>query len=80
MRLSKTDFNTLAKKKCQYKLEVLFKEFLGMNVKCAELVDHHYANTNSAQSCLQDGAKKWAKNVRVMARDGKVYLVRTDID
>lgn len=80
MRFSKTDFNTLERKKPQYRLKVLFEEFIGMNVKCAELIDHHYANTNSAQSCLQEGAKKWAKNVRVMARNGKIYLVRTDID
>lgn len=64
------------------KLEAELTEFMKMNVKCVRVVftELEYKNVASAQGCLSKAAKRHAFPIDVFSREGKLYLMRTDMD
>lgn len=80
MRFTKANIKDIKATKAGYKLELYFKEFIGMNVPCVEVIDHHYKSAEVGLQTLSVGAKRWAPNVKVKKSGDRIFLVRTDID
>lgn len=64
------------------KLEAELTEFMKMNVKCVRVVftELEYKSVASAQCCLSKAAERYAFPIDVFSREGKLYLMRTDMD
>lgn len=64
------------------KLEAELTEFMSMNVKCVKVTftELEYKHANSAYSSFGKAIKRYAVPVRVFMHQGKLYLMRTDMD
>lgn len=83
MRLTKCENVEFRRRGSKCKLEALFEEFMKMNVKIAEASfdeKDEYKSANSAYTTLHRATKRWSKPIEVRRVNGKVYLVRTDMD
>ena len=83
MRLTKCENVRFRRRGGKCKLEALFEEFMKMNVKTAEASfdeKDEYNSVNSAYTSLHRAARRWSKPVEVRMVNGKIYLVRTDMD
>lgn len=68
-------------KRTYNKLDKYLEEFVRMNVPVArvDLDDREYASPSVARSVIGVACKRWAVPVKAVLREGKVYLVRTDM-
>jgi hypothetical protein len=54
----------------------IFKQFLELNIPCAELLEHKYKNNKVAQNSLISARNKLNMyNISVCLRGNKIYLV-----
>jgi hypothetical protein len=81
MRFTVVDEKEFQKKCVRKKLYYVFKEFMSMNVKVAEVnfTEFDYSSLKSAYNNLHHAAKRHCVPVQVMRRKGHLYFVRTDI-
>lgn len=79
MRFVKME-NGLPKRE-NFKLKVLFNEFIAMNVKVSkvELDPDDYKSISVAYSVLGNAARRHAVPVQVRRRNGEIYFVRKDM-
>lgn len=79
MRLVRME-NGLPKRE-NFKLKVIFNEFIAMNVKVAKvnLDPDDYKSITVARSVLGNAAKRHDVPVKVRLRNGEIYFVRKDM-
>ena len=80
MKLVKCDISELKLRYMPTRNQRILKEFVESGLRCMRVEDHHYASTNSGQTTLMASINRFhIPGVKVAARRGKLYLVRTDI-
>ena len=83
MRFVKVEENKIPKGfRGLLKIEGELTEFMAMNVKCArvQFTDLEYKSANGCYSSLSKAIKRHAFPIKAFTREGKVYLIRTDMD
>ena len=63
------------------KLKGELESFISMGVECVRVTfdRYGYKNVKTAQNTLAVAAKRYALPIRVSQRNGKLYLLRTDM-
>ena len=81
MKLEKADYNTLGRIYVRTKLQVILEDFMKMDTPCARVVleEKSYCNIASAQSSFKRAAKRLTLPIKVVCRNNKLYLLRTDL-
>ena len=76
MKLIPVNYNEVNKKNYKdTKNLVVLKEFIEMDIQCAQLECADYKNANIARNSLMASIKRFNFNINVFTREGRVYLL-----